>query len=214
MKHLIMVLSVILLAACNGGSPNRDASLADTSAATAKDGTDVLSPGDTSRSGFGRFSIYYDQMINAILQNDAVTFNRFIHPEHGLCVIESNGAMPQMRNGKDIARFKTIHDKTLFQLDKESFRCQLREEELPKVDCDKKSFFTKEGCFTQEVNTFRDEKIWEHCDLRENEEAAAARSAETITRTVINTNGYRFYFSRIGDQWFLTFLDLRIPCSA
>jgi hypothetical protein len=213
MNKLLTIASVLFLAACGSGERS-ESSLSDTSLAVARDGTEALSPADTSGTSFGRFSIYYEQLINSLLTNDAPAFNRFIHPEYGLCIIESSGAMPQMRNGKDISRFKTLHGKSLFELDKTGFRCELKEEELPKVDCDKEGFFTKEGCFTQEINTFRDEKIWEHCNLRENEQALAASAAETITRTVINTKGFRFYFSRIGNQWFLTFLDLRVPCSA
>ena len=212
MKKLLLWSSIIFIAAC--GNPGKEDEAPSADAAMTKDDIKVKDAEDTSSAGFGRFTIYYDQFINAILQNDAIIFNRFIHPEHGLCIIESNGAMPQMRNGKDIKRFKTIQGNTLFQLDKASFSCELKEEELPLIDCGDDGFYTKEGCFTKEVNTFKDEKIWEHCNLKENEKTIAAKSAETITRAVINTKGYRFYFSRIGNQWFLTFLDLRVPCSA
>lgn len=214
MNQLLLIASIILLAACNRNEQKAGIPPANVDTVTREDGTEMPSPEDTFSSGFGRFSIYYDQMISSLLQNDALTFNRFIHPEHGLIIIESNGAMPQVRNGKDISRFKTIHGKSLFELDKESFKCGLKEEVLPEVDCDKNGFYTKEGCFTQEINPLAESKVWEYASLKENEKAIAAKAAGTVTRTVINTNGYRFYFSRIGNQWYLTFLDLRIPCNA
>jgi hypothetical protein len=184
----------------------------DTTAAV-PDGT-AIAASDTLGSSYGRFLIYYNQLVSSIGNNDARTFNNFIHPDFGLCIIEQNGAMPQMKNGKDISRFRTIDGKNFFEMEKSKLRCELMEEELPVVDCDKPALWSKAGCFTQEVNTFKDDKIWEYCGLQQKEQDVAAKSAATITRTVINTNGLRFYFSEIEGKWYLTFIDLRIPCSA
>ena len=72
--------------------------------------------------------------------------NQLIHAEKGLWIIQSNGAMPAFSNTTQV-------DKN-FLVDFSS----VKEEEVPKVNCDSKSFWTKEGCFAQEVNTFKDEK--------------------------------------------------------
>lgn len=214
MNKLFVIISIILLVSCNEAGKQPAASPATTDTVTKKDGTQVSHPEDTMDTGFRRFGIYYEQMINALLRNDAATFNSFIHPQYGLCIIESNGAMPQIRNGRDISRFKTIQGRSLFELDKESLRCELKEEALPAVDCDKEGFYTKEGCFTQEINGINESRIWEYANLKEEEKDLAAKAAGSVTRTVINTKAYRFYFSKIGNQWYLTFLDLRIPCNA
>lgn len=211
MKQIVFLLLIFFIA-CSSPHETAPPAARDT-AAVLPDGAVVQ--GDTlDDTGFGRFTIYYNQLITSIENNEAIAFNRFIHPDLGLCIIEQDGAMPQMRNGKDISRFRTNAGKTIFELDKAALRCELKEEELPKVDCDKPGLWSKAGCYTEAVNHFKDEKIWEHCNLQPKEEEMAARSAATITRTVINTKGYRFYFSEIGGKWFLTFLDLRIPCSA
>ena len=91
----------------------------------------------------------------------------------------------------------------------------LKQEDLPKVNCDSKSFWTKEGCFVQETNTFKDEKIWSYCGLNKEDEAKVSELAQTISCTVINTGFHaRYYFSLINGKWYLTFVDLRTPCEA
>jgi len=210
MKNLFFLLIIICIACNNAGESTPPVS--DTTAAP-PDGT-AMHNDTLDETGFDRFMIYYSQLIASVENNDVLSFNAFIHPELGLCIIEQNGAMPQMRNGKDISRYRTNAGKTLFEMDKATLICELKEEELPKVDCDKPGLWSKAGCYTEAVNYFKDDKIWEYCDLQQKEKDIAAKSAATITRTVINTKGYRFYFSEIEGKWYLTFLDLRIPCSA
>jgi hypothetical protein len=211
MKHIALLLLVFCIA-CGNSHDVIPPNISDTAAAP-PDGT--VSAGDTADDkGFGRFMIHYNQLISAIRNNDTRAFNNFIHPDLGLCIIEQNGAMPQMRNGKDISRFKTIAGKTIFEMEKQDFLCELKEEALPVVDCETDALWSKTGCFTEAVNHFSDDKIWEHCNLKKEEQEIAAKSAATISRTVINTKGYRFYFSEIEGKWYLTFLDLRAPCSA
>ena len=129
--------------------------------------------------------------------------NQFIHPEKGLWLIQSPGAMPNMT--------KTTQVDKNFPVD----FLALKEEELPKVNCDSKSFWTKDGCFAQEVNTFKDEKIWTYCGLKKEDEAKVGESAKAIQYTVINTSLYaRYYFGQIDGKWYLLFADLRRPCEA
>ncbi|MBI4932193.1 MAG: hypothetical protein HY841_15650 [Bacteroidetes bacterium] len=129
--------------------------------------------------------------------------NQYIHPEKGLWLIQSSGAMPNMTNTTQV-------DKN-FPVD----FANVKNEELPKVNCDSKSFWTKEGCFVQEVNSFKDEKIWTYCGLNKEDEVKVSELARTISWTVINTSLYaRYYFSLIDGKWYLAFVDLRTPCSA
>ena len=129
--------------------------------------------------------------------------NQYIHPKNGLRIINSSGAMPNMTNTSQV-------DKN-FPVDFSA----VKEDELPKVNCDSKIFWTKEGCFSLQANTFKDEKIWTYCSLTKEDITKADEMAKTISYTVINTSmNARYYFSQIEDKWYLTFVDLRRPCNA
>ena len=128
--------------------------------------------------------------------------NQFINPESGLWLIQTPGAVPNMTNTSQV-------DKN-FPVDFSS----AKNEELPKVNCDAKSFWTKEGCFVQQVNNFKDEKIWTYCGLKKEDEAKIEKLAQAVSLTVINTSLHaRYYFSQINEKWCLVFVDLRRPCA-
>ena len=130
--------------------------------------------------------------------------NQYIHPEKGLWLIQSDGAMPTMTNTTQV-------DKN-FPVDFSN----MKDEELPKVNCDSKSFWTKEGCFVQQINTFKDEKIWTVGDGLEKSDLTMFEDlAKSISRTAINTSlNARYYFGRLDGKWYLIFADLRKPCEA
>ncbi len=129
--------------------------------------------------------------------------DQYIHPEKGLWLIQSSGAMPGMVNISQV-------DKN-FPVD----FSKLRNEEVPTVDCDAKSFWTKEGCFAQEADLFSDTQIWEHSNLSKEDKDKVVRAAQTIKWTVVNTSlSARYYFSLIDGKWYLAFVDLRAPCQA
>ena len=129
--------------------------------------------------------------------------NQFIHPEKGLWLIQSAGAMPSMMHTTQV-------DKN-FPID--FSKCI--EDILPKVDCNSKTLWTKEGCFIEQVNTFVDEKLWSYCNLSKEDDVKVTELAKTVSYTVINTSFYaRYYFAQIEGKWYLVFADLRVPCSA
>ncbi len=129
--------------------------------------------------------------------------NKFIHPEKGLWVVNSSGAMPNMTNTSQV-------DKN-FPVDFSN--CKL--EELPKINCELKNFWTKEGCYFQKINSFKDEKIWTYASLKKEDEAKVEATAKKIQYTVINTaNNARYYFALLADGWNLVIVDLRKPCEA
>jgi len=129
--------------------------------------------------------------------------NQYINKENGLWLIQMPGAVPTMTNTSQV-------DKN-FPVDFTA----IKNEELPKVNCDSKSLWTKEGCFVQQVNSFKDEKIWTFCGLSKEDESKIEKLAQTISFTVINTSlNARYYFSLIDRKWYLVFADLRRPCEA
>ena len=162
------------------------------------------------------FQKMYDRLIRSIVQKDEISFNEFISPRYGLFIIGSKGAMPDMVNVKNMAAFKRSDGgKILLEFESADLDCKLLEEELPVADCDSpKDFYNKNGCFTQAVNSFIESKIWEYCNLTPENIKITSQAAATITRTVINTSAFRCYFSEIDGKLYLTFIDLRIPCTA
>lgn len=127
---------------------------------------------------------------------------KYIHAEHGVWIIDSPGAVPVMKLVKEFPKDLTIDFSSV------------KEGELPKIDCSSKTLWTKTGCFTQEANTFKDEKIWKYCGLSKEDEGKVEQLAQTISHTVVNTSVGKFYFSQIAGTWYIIFMDLRKPCEA
>ncbi len=165
-------------------------------------------------SDIRQFNWFYSAFVHAATTGNDSLFDVVIHPEHGLWIVHSNGAMPNLTNVKHIGEFKTAAGKKLLPLDKDDMTKEPKEEELPVVNCDSAGFYSKRGCFTSMQNTFKDEKIWQYAGLPPGQDKEVAQLAGTITRTVVNTENYRYYFSLIEGSWYLTFLDTRKPCSA
>ena len=157
--------------------------------------------GDSTGSSFAR-PVKEDFL--SILKGISISnINQFIHPKKGLWLIQSSGAMPNMTNTSQV-------DKN-FPVDFSSFK----NEELPKIDCSSKIFWTKQGCYAQEINSFKTETIWSYCGLSKEDAGKVAALVETISWTIINTSSSgRYYFALIDGKWYLLFADLRRPCEA
>jgi hypothetical protein len=144
-----------------------------------------------------------EDLVSVLNGISIANINQYIHPENGLWLVQSPGAMPSMSNTTQV-------DKN-FPVDFSA----VKDEELPKVNCDSKSLWTKEGCYAQEINSFNEERIWIYCGLSKEDLAKVGDIAKTISWTVINTSlGARYYFSMIDGKWYLTVVDLRKPCAA
>ena len=162
------------------------------------------------------FRDVYKEFFLSVVDVKEKDFNQFIHPEKGLYIIESTGAMPQMVNIRDISTFKRANDnKPFFDFDKTKVGIELIEKDIPSVDCDAPpEFYTKSGSFTQEINKFKDSRIWEYAGLPKAEQKKIEELAETIVKTTVNTGNYTYYFSLINNKWHITFIDMRKPCVA
>lgn len=157
-------------------------------------------PKDSSINTQGKIENNFSSLLKGI---NISNINQYIHPEKGLWIINSSGAMPNMTNTTQV-------DKN-FPLDFNS----VKDGELPKVNCDSKSLWTKEGCFVNEENTLPDGKVWTYCGFSKEDETNIEETVKMISWTVINTSLYaKYYFSHIGGEWYLAFVDLRKPCEA
>ena len=131
--------------------------------------------------------------------------NQFIHPEAGLRIIQSEGAMPRL--------MKTSQVDKNFPVDFSN----CIEDSIPKIDCGSKSLWTKEGCFVWKVNGLAAAQVtlWKYCNLSKEEQLEVDTWAPEVSYTAINTVLHaRYYFSHINGKWYLLFVDLRRPCSA
>lgn len=163
---------------------------------------------------FKQFEWIYSSFVAAATYTVKST-DVFVNKDAGLWVITSNGAMPQMVHVTTTRGLLNYKNDTLIPIDRDPMICTLLNEEIPKPDCDSKTFWSKNGCFTSENNTFKDEKIWDYAGLNESDEKAVEELAGKIDRVVVNTAlNMRMYFMMENGSWYLVFLDLRMPCEA
>lgn len=163
---------------------------------------------------FKQFEWIYSSFVAAATYN-VKSFDVFIDKQEGLWVITSNGALPTMTHVFTIRGVLNYKNDSLVPMNGSMMACDLKNEDIPKTDCNSKTFWTKNGCFTSETNTFKDEKIWDYAGLQEKDAKQAETLAGKITRTVVNTQmNMRMYFMLKNGSWYLVFLDLREPCSA
>jgi len=160
------------------------------------------------------FLQFYQQLVAAIETKNAAAFNQLFYKDYGLYIIESSGAMPQVSKVYTIEQYKTTGTaQGFFDLQFDSLSLMPAEEQLPKVVCEKNNY-DKQGCFQENINPLKDSEIWNYANLNEKEVQAIQFRRETIKITVVNTYNYTFYFSQINGSWQLSFIDLRIPCTA
>jgi hypothetical protein len=137
---------------------------------------------------------------------------KYVHPKQGFWIIEANGAMPEFTHYSLLN--PAALNKSIKIVHVNNSTCDLKFEPLPLVDCDKPTLYSKDGCFAQKINTFAQHKIWLSAGLQIQERDAIASLANTIQYTLIQTSGFRYYFSKIDTVWYISFIDLRRPCGA
>ncbi|MGL5890069.1 MAG: hypothetical protein ACRC3B_09300 [Bacteroidia bacterium] len=137
---------------------------------------------------------------------------KYVNTEQGLWIVDANGAMPGFTHYTLLNTAVFSGSIKIVPIKNEP--CELKIETLPLVDCDKPTLYSKDGCFAQKINTFAQHKIWLSAGLQTEERAAVEKLANAIDYTVIQTSGYRYYFSKIGNNWYISFIDLRRPCGA
>lgn len=164
------------------------------------------------RSVFTRFT-------SALQNHDTAAFRSFISPEHGLYLIESTGALPQITRVVDVGSFKHIAGSlSFFETVPPALPCELTEGKLPEVDCDNPpEFYSESGCFSAPVNLLNSEHPWDYIEMGASQRQNILRAASEVTRTVIITAGRRYFFAQprvLGGHWVVLFIDMRSRCSA
>lgn len=165
-------------------------------------------------SDIKQFNWFYSAFAHAATTGNDTMFDVVIHPEYGLWIIHSAGAVPNFTHVKHINEFRMPDGKSILPFKRDAMMSVPKEETLPVLVCDDDKSYDKSGCFTSLQNTFAEQKIWKYAGLTADKDREIETSAKTITRTVINTENYRFYFSLINGSWYLTFMDIMTPCEA
>ena len=159
------------------------------------------------------FSDRFTSMINTFGSQDMHELDKYISPEFGLLIIESeSGAMPHFHIQKqDDAEYRQHIEHICNTI---SFDGKLLDEPLPRIDCESKYFYTKTGSFVQDTNVLAASDIWKYGNLLPDDEQFAEYVINSVSRTVIITSGYTYYFSFYQKKWYLTIIDIRRPCQA
>ncbi|GAB2956940.1 hypothetical protein GCM10027048_24090 [Hymenobacter coalescens] len=159
---------------------------------------------------------------DALRQADTVAVNGFIHPAHGLWVLEQPGAMPVLTRLTDVRRFRRNQPQpSFFTLAAELMSC-LRPtpvDTLPTATCQgqpgNEAGFARNGCLLGPSRGEPLAAIWPHATLRGGTAVQGRAAVAGIRWAVLQTDtGYRFHWARRQGRWWLVLVDLRIPCSA
>jgi len=160
--------------------------------------------------------IIYQELAAAIIKRDTALLNRFIHPNSGLWVIESNGAMPSARKLTSIPAFDNANKKKhIFNFDTTHLNRKPLQESLPLIDCNAgPDFYTKTGCFIEETNPLISTELWKYCNVDDDQQIEIEQLTLQISATVVNTSEFTAYFGKMDNKWYLLFIDIRTPCEA
>jgi len=168
------------------------------------------------------FEIAFAQFFTALQNSDTTTINQFIHPKHGLWIIEQPGAMPKMTQVTNITTFKREYqNRSFFTVSEEVKTCDLKQETWPTFDCVDmdyeagKSGYSKDGCFVAGPGKFQKSGYWNYASLSEAEIQTINAALPLIQKSVLHTaTSFEFHFGFIDGHWRLLFTKLIYPCSA
>lgn len=191
MKNIYLALILISLFACRSATETpKTENTQESSEFSSNDTGELLA-----------FNEAYSNFFWAMIDKKEHIINTFFHPEFGVCIIESNGAMPAFTLIKDIATYKSlVNGKSFFQFDPDKVGTEPVFGELPTVICDEQ-VYNKTGCFTQEVNLIGTSGLWNNPDVDEKLKKDLDALAADVKYTVINTANYTYYFSLVNNTW-------------
>lgn len=212
MNKAVYLFIVFLIVSCNPDSTQEDAKGQQAIETSPEDQDEGSGPNNYE---YSEFKDFYRDFFIALMDDSERRFNNFISPSYGMYIIDSKGAMPVITHVSEISSFSRNDKRSIFSIDKQTIGYEMLEDELPKIDCDASHYYyDKTGCYTQSTNRFIDSGIWKHAGLDEATQEKIVSLAETISKTVVNTANYTYYFSYVDGSWRLTFLDIRKPCEA
>lgn len=143
--------------------------------------------------------------------------NEYIHPKTGFTVMENSGAFVHLTWYN---RIDSLLDHPMMKIPPKS--CQPKFESAPIYRCELESW-SKTGCYLSKVDPLSKEFIkFLRPDHQEDPlMIEKIKKCETTTVWVLTQSDnvpyyhkYRIYFGLIDGKWYITAIDLTIPCSA
>lgn len=147
------------------------------------------------------------------------TLNDFIHPTAGFTVLQNSGAYIKL---EWFTKIDSILDHPLMKVVPKS--CQPKFEDIPQYRCELESW-SKTGCFMGKIDP-NSKEFMKYLKKSEGPETdpltlEKIKSCEKLTTwTLIQTDNapyyhkFRIYFGFIDGRWYITGIDLTIPCSS
>lgn len=168
------------------------------------------------------FKAAFELFFSALQASDTATINQFVHPQHGLWIIEQPGALPRMTFVKDISSFKRQYqDRSFLTIKDEVKNCDLKQEAWPTFDCADVDYdagtsgFSKDGCFVAGPERFVKSGYWNYADLPPAEVKQIEATLPLVQKSVLHTaTSFEFHFGFVEGRWRLLFAKLIYPCSA
>lgn len=173
--------------------------------------------GDTMNSDNGFLNVY-KKFSDAIIHKSFQEFNSLIDSATGIFIIESPGALPVVYHLMDVEAFVSQNEKTLFDFFNDKILLPPIDSVMPVIDCNyvNETPYDKTGCFMKDISA-----SWESelnfltiAGGNDSDKIKAEAARKKLNMKVINTYNHVYYFTKHDSNWYLTFIDMRTPCSA
>ncbi len=206
LKYLSIAIFICILASCSGEQEVKVQPPPDDSAQN--DGVADKYASDKVDDFNKKFKL----ILASLMSKDKGELSKYVSPEFGLLIIKSDGAMPSFLISKyGLGEYNKALETIFTGI---SLDCELLNECLPRIDCDKVSHWSKSGCFVRDTNALAGSDIWKFGGLNDDDQAFTQKVIQAVGRTVVVTKGFTFYFTYHNNDWYLALIDIRKPCNA
>jgi len=171
---------------------------------------------DTTAKADG-FLAVYKNFCEAVGHKNFDELKNSIDPAAGIFIIQSSGALPEVYHLPDVSAFVSQNGKTLFDFFNDKISIEPVNENMPVVDCkfSNGTPYNKTGCFMKIISSADNELSFiSSAGGHASDKKMAEDARKKLGVKVINTYNHVYYFTKSGENWYLTFIDLRKPCEA
>ncbi|WP_128396960.1 hypothetical protein [Botryobacter ruber] len=218
---VLLLLGCLLMPGCNTSdeSSNQVTTADPTPPVTAAPGNQSQER-STAATDTVDFEKAFQQFFAALQAADTAALQQFIHPAHGLWIIEQPGAVPKMTHVQHIGQFKREYqDRSFLTVKDEVQQCNLAEEPFPKFDCADmeggRTGYSKDGCFAWNADKFKQSGYWDYASLSDEQMRQVKNTLPLVQKSVLHTKtSFEFHFGYVDGHWRLLFAKLIYPCSA